>query len=323
VIDRTARLTAGSDGPPDLSVVIVAGCRRDRAERALRSVIGRPSQATLEVLVVDISGSADPWPAMDGDSRVRWVRLSAQESFGAARAEAVHLARSGVLVFLEEHAEAHPGWADALARAHHGPWACVGAEVHSLNPGIGWSDCVYLVGYSAWMPPAESRIVKATAAHNSSYKKASLEALGNRLTELLLVEPLLQGLLQRQGEKLYLESDARFAHENETSLHSLAAYYWWNRSFGRIRAQVMRWSPLKKLAYALLSPLAPWVRTARQLPRMARRGGKTFRDFVRNLPRIFALHVIAVSGTVVGSWVGTPEDDRRFTDLEFRQDADR
>jgi hypothetical protein len=272
---------------------------------------------------MDISGLADPWPAMDGDSRVQWIRLPARTSFGEARAEAVHLARSGVLAFLEEHAEAHPGWADALARAHQGPWACVGAQVQSLNPGIGWSDAVYLLGYSAWMPPAESGIVTATAAHNSSYKKASLEALGDRLTELLLVEPLLQGCLQRHGEQLFLESDARFAHENETSLNSLAAYYWWNRSFGRIRAQTQSWSLLNKLAYALLSPLAPWVRTARQVPRMARRGGKTFQDFACNLPRLFVLHVIAVSGTVVGTWVGSPEDDRRFTDLELRQETDR
>lgn len=312
-----------ADAVPELSVVIVAGARRDRAERALKSVLEQRCSKPLEVIVVDLEEAGSPWDLSQHDPRVRWVRLPSHLTFGEARAQAVALARGGAVAFLEEHCAALPGWAEGLARAHEEPWACVGAEVHSMNPGTGWSDAIYILGYSQWMPPAAPGSVLSTAAHNSSYKKACLEPLLSRLPELLLVEPLLQGELRKAGHAFYLEPGARFAHENETGLRSIGAYYWWNRCYGRIRGRVMGWSLLRKVAYTLLSPLAPWVRLGRLARLMVRRRDEAIRGFVANLPRILALHYVATLGMVAGLWVGGPQDDSRFTDLELRGDRDR
>jgi hypothetical protein len=257
------------------------------------------------------------------DPRVRVVRLPSTASFGLARAHAVELARAPVVAFLEEHCHAFPGWVDALVGAHQGPWACVGAEVHSMNPGVGWSDAVHLLGYSAWMPPATAGEITSAAAHNSSYRKSDLRPLLDRLPQLLLLEPLLQAELLARGCRFYLEPGARFAHQNETGFRSLRAFYWWNRCLGRVRTADSRWSLAKKIAYSGLSPFAPWLRTLRELSRAIRRGRPRLADYLRHLPRILALHYIATAGLVLGMWVGNPGDDLRFTDFELRQDTER
>jgi hypothetical protein len=308
---------------PELSVVIVAGARRDRVERALRSVLEQECTRPLEVIVIDLDGTAAGEGPSPPDPRLRWIQLPPRLNFGEARAEAIALARGKAVAFLEEHCLALPGWADSLARAHDEPWACVGAEVHSMNPGRGWSDAVYLLGYSQWMPPVAPGPVPSTAAHNSSYKVACLQPLCDRLPELLLVEPLLQGELSRMGHSLYLEPGARFAHENETGLKTLGAYYWWNRCYGRIRARVTGWTLSRRVAYTVLSPLAPWVRIARLARHLIRRRDGTFRRFAVQAPRILVLHAVATFGMVAGLWVGGPRDDARFTDLELRGDHDR
>jgi glycosyltransferase involved in cell wall biosynthesis len=311
--------TAEADAPA-ITVVIVGGNNRRRLARAVGSVL-RQTGPAFELFVVDLAAPPAP-PAWD-DVRVRAVRLPPTATFGDARALAIDQARAAVVAFLEEHCEAGPGWLEALAAAHHGAWACIGSEIHNLNPGIGWSDAVYLFGYSTWMPPATRGEIATTAAHNSSYRKDALLALGSRLPELLVAEPLLQAALRAQGQRMSIEPGARLSHENETRLCSLIAVWWWNRSFGRIRARDARWGRAKRAAYLAASVWVPWYRWARQLAAFARRRRSSLGRFVRNSPHIIALGYLAAAGLAVGALLGRVEDDLRFTDLELRSDEER
>jgi glycosyltransferase involved in cell wall biosynthesis len=308
---------------PELTVVIVAGRHRDRARQAIESVLDRSAPERIELIVVDLDADADPAGLEGIDPRVMVVRMGRETTFGQARAHAVSLAAAPVIAFLEEHCRAHPGWASALLNAHQGPWACVGPEVHSMNPGVGWSDSVYLLGYSAWMPPAEAGETSTTVAHNSSYKADALRPFAGRLAELLLVEPLLQAELRQRGHRLYVEPQAKFSHINESGLRSLRAFVYWNRCLGRIRSATPPWTLTRRVAYTVLSPLVPFVRTFRDMLRSLRTGRPAPGVYLRHVPRILVLHFLATVGLLLGSWLGTETDDVRFTDFELRDENER
>jgi len=163
---------------PDISVIIVVGDNRRRAQRAVDSVLGQDFDGRVEVLVIDLAVGDEAGWLENGDGRVRRMALPLSTTFGQARATAVDAARGPVVAFLEEHCAAMPGWIRALVRAHEGPWAGVGAEVHNANPGVGWSDALYSMGYSGWMPPAERGETALTATHNTSYKTDLLKRPG-------------------------------------------------------------------------------------------------------------------------------------------------
>jgi glycosyltransferase involved in cell wall biosynthesis len=314
--------TAKQDGL-ELSVVIVAGRRKDRARRAVESVLRQQVTGPFEVIVVDLDVTPETPALAETDSRVRVVPMPPTTTFGEARSHAVELAGAPVIAFLEEHCWAHPGWAAALVSAHLGPWACVGSAVSSMNPGVGWSDAVYLLGYSQWIPPVPAGEVPAVAAHNSSYKTDSLRQLADRLPLLLLLEPLLQAELLRRGGRIYLEPAAGFDHQNESGMRSLRAFYWWNRCLGRVRWQGLPKMAFRKIAYTCLSLLAPWVRALRDMVRLARRNRPLALRYLYHFPRIFVLHSIATLALVAGAWAGQPSDDLRFTDFELREDTER
>ncbi|HET7012214.1 MAG TPA: glycosyltransferase family A protein [Anaerolineales bacterium] len=317
-------MSPGRESPePELSVVIVAGNWRVRARRALESALSQEIHGSLEVLVIDL-GQDPNAPLLEApDHRVRVIPMPPSAHFGEARAHAVRLARAPVIAFLEEHCRARPGWASGLLAAHREAWACVGSTVYSMNPGVGWSDAVYLLGYAQWIPPAVAGEAAAAAAHNSSYKRASLEPLMDRLPLLLLLEPLLQQALVQRGERIFFQPSSGFEHQNETNLRSLRVYYWWNRCLGRERWAAQPALFVRKLIYTLLSPLAPWVRSLRDLTRLWRRRRELAQRYLYHLPRILVLHYVATLGLVVGSWTGAPSDDLHFTNLELRGETDR
>lgn len=308
--------------PPDLSVVIVAGRNRKRLRRAIDSVLQQDG-VRLELVVIELWDDGADLGVLPDDARIRIVRLGPDTAFGQARVAALGEVRSDVVAYLEEHCVALPGWARALAAAHRGPWACVGSEIHNLNPGSGWSDAIYLMGYSNWMPPGVPAEVPTNVAHNSSYKKAALDGIGAGLEDLLNAEPLLQHRLSRLGHRVYFEPESKVAHENETRLRSLKAVWWWNRSYGRIRARLEMWGLERRIAYLAVSPLIPWVRLGRQALHFARRHKPRLWQFVRAAPRMLVLYYLAAVGLAVGGVAGRREDDLRFTLVELGSDEDR
>ncbi|MCJ7512013.1 MAG: glycosyltransferase family 2 protein [Anaerolineales bacterium] len=305
-----------------MTVAIVGGNHRKRLHRALESVLQQDGPV-IEVLLLDLSTADSASIVPHADPRVRTVSLPPPTTFGQARAVGVREARAPVVAFLEEHCVALPGWARELAVAHQGPWACVGSEIHNLNPGVGWSDAVHLGGYSNWMPPAMRGETATTAAHNSSYKRAALADIGTRLSELLVAEPLLQRELARRGHRLLVEPESKLAHENETHFRSLMAVWWWNRSYGRIRAREASWGWARRIIYLAFSMWIPWYRWARQLGFFVRRRRSALGRFAWNSPRIIILGYLAAAGLAVGALAGRTGDDLRFTDLELRTDEER
>lgn len=307
---------------PLMSVVIIAGSQRERASRCLQSILGQSIVDRMEVLVMDCASPPTPPLAGSEHPNVRVFHLSPQMLYSQARAQAASLARAEIVAFIEEHCLALLGWAEALIRAHEGPWAGVGCEIHNANQGVGLSDAVELMNYAAWMPPATRGESDLLAGHNSSYKREILLKYGDRLENLLRSEPVFQWVLCRDGYRLFVEPDAKIAHTNETTLGSMGTgYYLWNRCFAPTRAEAFNWSAAKRVAWVALTPLIPFVRVFKLFVFMVRRRPRQLALFVRNTPPILAAHFSAAAGQAVGLLFGMGDAELLFA--KFERDADR
>ena len=100
--------------------------------------------------------------------------------FGAARAAGVRAARAPLIFIGETHTYAHPEWAEALIKAHAGPWAAVVPGFGNANPvgALSWS--LFLLDYGLWLHMMPARETVMAPTHNVAYKRQVLLDLGER-----------------------------------------------------------------------------------------------------------------------------------------------
>lgn len=309
---------------PILSVILIAGNQRQRAARALQSILTQAQIDSAEVLLIDVPTRAAPRLAGSDHPVVRLVPLPHRLSYGAMRAEAVKLARGAYVASLEEHCIALPGWIEAqLKRIAGGEWAGIGGEVHSLNPGQGISDLLVFMHYPlAWRAPAQFGISPGLPGHNSSYKRSALLQFGDDLPDLLQNETLLIWKLKERNEVLGIDPAMKFQHQNETSVMELApGYYHMHRNFGVARAKLFHWTGWQRGLRLLSLPLLPLVRFMRYLLRASRENPAELEIVVRHALSIIMLQSITAIGLGVGYLFGPGDSGLKFCETEL--DLDR
>lgn len=309
-----------SQSSPWLTVVIIVGPHRERSASALASVLSQSIASHLEVVLIDCADVATaPLPGSDHPA-VRVHHLPQGSHFGDARALATAAARAPVVAFLEEHTRALPGWAEALVSAHRGPWAGVGYEVHNGNPGSGRSDINALLSYGLFAPPLARGESRLLSGHNCSYKREVLLSFGDRLARLLLVDNVLQKLLVASGHRLFLEPDAKITHRNEVSARSTTrGYAAFHRAFGAARAREANWSVPRRAAYVLLAPAIPLYYIAHFGRTLLRRRSPHLGLFLRNVPYVYYVQLVAALAQAVGLLFGEGDSPRLFSVFEISE----
>src|SRR3990170_1617045 len=92
------------------SVILVVGDERERSNRALHSILSQERIGEAEVILID-AGKEGTSPLDEADHpSVTTVNMDLAAGFGALKAAGVRRARGGIVIFLEDHAEARPGW---------------------------------------------------------------------------------------------------------------------------------------------------------------------------------------------------------------------
>lgn len=311
----------GATSTPELSIVLVVGGLRSRAEECLRSVLRQDSSRRVEIVVMDLAaGTAAPIAGADR-APVRILPLSPQTSYARARAEGVQRARAPIVAFLEEHCRVRPGWVEAILAAHAGPWAGVGGEVHNGNPGAAMSPTIALMNYAPWLPPARRDEDAAhLPGHNSSFRRERLLAFGPELELLLVSDINLHRRLRAEGERLLLDPSVAFEHINETGFRSLArGYYLWHRLYGWSRARVFRWSLSRRALYIVLAPAIPFYFLVRQYRQIRRMRPDLTRAFLLGLPLMWAAQTVSALGQAFGLLFGVGRTAERFTRFELNE----
>ncbi len=248
---------------PLLSVGIVVGTIRERAQRVVNALADQDLAADLEVLLVDLEPGREP-------VRIRAPLRGVQVPLPAAtisrgKGEAVRRASAPAIAFLEDHCYPRPGWARALLEAHRGPWAAVGYAFENANPDTWVSRASMVSDYGLFVDPKRGPAT-FISGNNVSYRRDALLSFGDRLDDLLLVDFNVQSALRARGDRLFIEPAARAAHENYTRVLDLARA---NQSYCRAMAahRSRGWSRTRRLFYAAAAPVAA---PAIKLVRLAR-----------------------------------------------------
>ena len=306
---------------PLLTVVIVVGDEGTRRglERTIQSLRGQGIIDRIEILIVDCSAPGTPPLKGSDHPSARTVKLPRETTTMAeARAAGVRLARAPLVGFLDEHSCAMAGWAEALVKAHAGPWAGVGGEIYNLSSALGFADPIYLMGHGPWVPPAPKGEIQLLASHDTCYKRDVLLSYGDQLAELLMTEPVLMWKLRADGHKLLCEPEVKSLHGYTVNPLTWVAFFAWNRCFGYARAKVFGWSWARRLLHALLSPVIPWGRVIRLFVYLVRRHPARLPTFLVGWPVILVAQYSASLGEGVGAVFGKGNADVLFTQTHLR-----
>ena len=308
-------------GGPALSVVLVVGDLRSRAEECLRSILRQESADRIEVLLFDVAKPTAKTVAGSDHPSVRVISLPPETSFARARAEGVRRAHAPFVAFLEEHCRVREGWIDALLSAHAGPWEGVGGEVHNGNPETPRSETIALMTYGSWLPPAERDEDAAhLPGHNASFRRDRLLEFGEELDLLLISDINLHRRLRLAGGRLLLDPAVKFEHINPTGLASLArGYFLWHRLYGYSRARVFRWPARRRFLYMVLTPVIPFYFLLRLYREIRGSRPDLLGRFRRGLPLIWTSQMFCAIGQGFGLLFGPGDALERFTQFELNE----
>lgn len=258
---QSTHSSGGSDAAaaattPAMTVVISVDRQRVRGARALRSVLSQRGAERVEIVLQDMGLAHFPPLAGSDHPNVRVLPQPRGLSYGEALTRGTRAARAPIVTFLEEHAVALPGWAEALIAAHDAgrpdaPWAAVGSEMALDNPGRGASDTNDLFAVGPWMAPAIAGASTALRWQNTSYKRDVLLSYGDRLPGFLDAEGVFFTQLLADGHRLWLEPSAKLRHASEDQFFRFArGAFISNRLAAARRAELLRFTPARRLLCA-------------------------------------------------------------------------
>jgi hypothetical protein len=305
--------------PPLLSVILLTQGSFEVLRRVVGHLRAQGVRDRIElVLVAPSEAGLQPDPAaLEGFHGVSVVATGPIEAAGVAVAAGARVASAEIVVYVEEHSFPAPGWAEALIRAHEGPWAAVGPAMTNANPDSMASWTSFLLDFGAWVLPAEAGPADTLPAHQTSYKREVLLSYGEALGDLLETETTLQHDLKARGHGLFFEPAARTDHLNISRLSDIAILQFHNyRAFAANRARDGRWPWSRRLAYIVGSPLIPLVRGARILGQVRDRGlGRTMLPGI--LPPLAMGLVAGAAGEVLGYSLGAGDSPRARLTFEL------
>jgi Glycosyl transferase family 2 len=275
----------------------------------------------MEILLFDLGPEGCPDLPGSDHPRVRKTRMGSKDLLAAARARGVHAAKAPVISFLEEHCEMQPGWAEVVASNLGGPWAAIGTDFINGNPDAGNSNKAFRMNYGVYVRPVTPRgPVSMIAGQNSAFRREVLLRYEPQLELMLSADLVLQWKMQQDGHRLFYEPGAKIAHRNENTFSSLAfGAFYWNWCFSNIRAEIFKWSFLRRTAWVLASPLIPWVRLARLFARVVARGHVPVFQFMRDIPFIVGVSHCSAAGQVVGLLTRADPAIREFSNFEMNE----
>ena len=288
---------------PELSVAIVLGPLRRRAQRVVDAVAAQDVADRIELVLVDLEPRAE---ALVVPPHLREVHVPLPGGgLSAAKATAVRRATAPVVAFVEDHCYPEPGWAAALLEAHRGPCAAVGYTFVNANPETRISRSAMFADYGMFAHPHPGGPAELISGNNVSYKRDRVLPFGDRLGDLLVVDFNIQEALKARGESLYIAADAVAAHENYVKTRDLAEA---NRSYCRLMAanRSRGWSRRRRWLYALATPLgAPAVKLIRFVRNVAGRPSLA-PEAVASLPVLLSAYAWAAVGEARGYLDASP-----------------
>jgi Glycosyl transferase family 2 len=299
-----------------LTVVLIAGNRRERAQRMLRSVL---EQDIADQIVVMVYDRADQ-PARDLPEltlpNIIYEAVDKGSTIGQLRARATLAAATDIIAFIEEHVVVPPGWARESLRRHAEGYAGVTGILASGNSRYRWARIIFSITYGNYMRPQQAGDTTQIPGPNSSFIRSKILKFREELEWLLGTDILLIRRLVADGEKLYRAADLTLKHWNETALFDgCTALFFWNQMYICNLVTVEKWSLTHRALYLLATPLVPFVRALKNYTH-AKQNTPDMRQFFADLPAALVLHAASAAGMAAGLLLGYQNSERKFMDSE-------
>lgn len=303
---------------PILSVILIVGDQRERARLCLKSVLEQSLIDQLEVLLLDCSQAGTPPVVGSNHPSVRTLRLPLTKGAGWVRTEGIRQARAPLVAFLEEHAWACPGWAEAILDTLKGPYSAVGPEMGNGNPWLAINRTIAVFYYPIWSPPAIHGPAQHIPHHNAAYKREVLLRYETKLETLMFPETLLHLQLTQDGYQLFLNSQMKILHFFESRLPaSWQISFLAERAIEANRQQIFPQPIPMRLFRLLRTPLVPLVRTVRLGQTLARYHPERLDLFLRSLPTIISINIANALGAAAGILFGLGDTPARFLNAQI------
>lgn len=309
------------DALPRLSVALVAGPRRQRAQAAL-DALGRQTLVEMELLLLDTRPEAPPLDKPPG-LLVREVRREFPGGQPEARTAAVEMARGPAVAFVEDHCVVAREWAAAVAEAFEaGPWGVVGYTFRNADDSRWGARGCHAAVYGPWMAPGNDAEVRGVATNNLAFRTVVVRRLGPMLERMIFPDAVLQQHLLRQGVRFFIAGRAECTHENPSGLGFMAvASAAHGRAMAARRVEVWGWGWPRRLFYAVAAPPAvPLLRFWRLFAGVATRP-RRWLPVLESLPVAVVTYVAGACGEALGYLWGDDRAVARYEDFEL--DLDR
>jgi hypothetical protein len=204
------------------------------------------------------------------------------------------------VAILEDHAEVTPGWAQAIFRAHQGPWGAVGGPVENGRFGlVNWA--AFLCEYTPYMGPLFEGPCNDLPGNNIAYKHRHLVKYAQVL-EAGKWESWINDRLRADGVPTGATNQMVVRHIKPFGLGEfLVQRFHFSRSFAGMRRSEQ--SSAKRLAYACGSVVLPPVlllRIAHAVLKKRRHVSK----FIASIPLLLLMLTAGAVGEMVGYLTG-------------------
>jgi glycosyltransferase involved in cell wall biosynthesis len=302
--------------PPVLTVVLIAGNRRERVQRMLRSVL---EQDIADQIVIIVYDRADR-PARDlpelNRSNIVYEAVDRQSTLGPLQKRATLAATTDIIAFIEEHVVVPPGWARESLRLHAEGYTGVTGIFVPGNPQHRWARIAFSITYGNYMLPKQAGETIDLPGDNSTFVRSKLLKFEDELDVLLNSDILLIRRLAADGDKLYRAADLTLKHWNETEFFAgWVGLFYWNQMYICNRLAVEKWSLTHRVLRFLATPLSPFARSFKSY-RRAKGNGSDMKQFLADLPVSFFLHVGSAFGLAAGLLLGYQNSEKKFADCE-------
>ena len=284
--------------PVELSVVVIALNSGKLLGQCVSALATQERSFEMEIHVVSKTPEPEGFQRLAKPAVVCWHHVGPEQTVPIMRRTGIGQATARIIALLEDDCMVAPQWMSSLLAAHNGGQRVVGGPVEAGDFKHARDWAVYYCEFGRFAEPFSGE-VNALSGTNVSYR-----------TEDLLPEQMQHGFIdvfahqtmRDSGHTLFAASEALVINQNSWSTRacSVAAFHH-GRAYAAQRFETG--FSLKRLVYALFSPLLPLLKTARTLQEI-RTSKRRDLPVVKPLPWVIMFHLCWSAGEMTGYIAG-------------------
>lgn len=291
--------TPAHDAPRTLSIVVVCYQAAATIERCLAALVPQRSDA-VEIVVVDSGTDATADLVERRFPEVRLVRSATRLAPGAARNAGIAAAHGELIGFVDADCVAAPDWAGRVLAAHRESSPVVGGVIDLAPPRTSLGTALYLCEFNQWLPGAPAGPMRDIPTCCLSIERWAVERFGPFRADGYCSDTAFNWKLARAGVPPQLDPAIRVAQIMQpTARGFVQKQLMHGRAFARMRVAEEQFSPLRRWAFAALSPALPFLLGVR-LVRRVRERAQDGLPLARSAPLVFLGLCLWSAGELAG-----------------------